>query len=109
MEINWGRGVRALTCALLSASVQAAPSAWTDRDQIRASFERLADADLKALYLRCSDESERRVLAFEEAAHCSIGSEVLKLRAFGGSFEAMLAWWRQQRGGSPAGPGVAGR
>ncbi|HEY6133944.1 MAG TPA: hypothetical protein VIW70_08205 [Rubrivivax sp.] len=60
-------------------------------------------ASCATLYLNCCDESERRVLGFEEAARCSIAAaEVLKRRSFGGDFGAMLAWWRLQRGGTPA-------
>lgn len=88
-------------CTLLSAAAlgQTLPGAraWADREQLLAHFERVAEVDLKALYLRCAHESNQRLLDFEEAARCSITGEVLKARSFGGDFNALLAWWRLHR------------
>jgi len=53
--------------------------------------------DLKALYLRCVRESNRRLLGFDEATLCSIVGDALKARSFGGDFNALLAWWRLHR------------
>lgn len=92
----------AVVGAILCAPALAQLSAWSDHDLIRTRLDRLGEPELKTLYLNCCDESERRVLGFEEAARCSIAAEVLKRRSFGGDFGAMLAWWRLQRGGSPA-------
>lgn len=88
-------------CTLLSAAAlgqtQPRASAWADREQLLAHFERVVEVDLKALYLRCAHVSSQRLLDFEEAAHCSIAGEVLKARSFGGDFNALLAWWRLHR------------
>ena len=72
-------------------------------------MDSLGEPELKALYLNCCDESEQRLLGFEQAARCSIASEALKRRSFSGDFGAMLAWWRLQRGGTPAAGTAAGR
>jgi hypothetical protein len=37
-----------------------------------------------------------RALAFGEAARCSVVSETLQQRAFGGDFEQLVAWARVQ-------------
>ncbi len=101
------RIVRKLLCALLGAALSAAAqpslSAWTDRDLIRARLERLAEPDLKTVYLRCNEAAEEGLLTFEEATLCSLAHEVLKQRVFGGDFEALLNWWRLHRSGSSAG------
>lgn len=91
----------AITGLLLSAAAfgQTLPEAavWGDRERLLAGVERVAEADLKALYLRCVRESSRRLLGFDEATLCSIVSEALKARSFGGDFNALLAWWRLHR------------
>ena len=68
-----------------------------DREQWVARAERVAEAELKATYLRCARESSRRLLGFDEAALCTIVGEALKARSFGGDFNALLAWWRVHR------------
>jgi hypothetical protein len=47
-----------------------------------------------------------RLLSIDEAAACSIAWETLRERRFGGSHEAILAWWR---GARAARAEVAGR
>lgn len=93
----------ALLGTALSAAAQPSLSAWTDRDLIRVHLERLAEPDLKSVYLRCCAASERDLLSFEEVARCSIAYEVLKQRVFGGDFQALLNWSRLHRSGSSAG------
>jgi hypothetical protein len=95
------RNSLALAGAMLCAPALAQPSGWAEGD-LRARIERLGEPELKALYLSCCDESERRILDFEEAVRCSIAAEALKRRSFGGDFGALLAWWRLQRGGAAA-------
>jgi len=91
----------AVACLLLSVAAfgQTLPGAalWLDRERLAARFERVAEADLKTLYLRCARESSRRLLGFDEAALCSTAGEALKARSFGGDFNALLAWWRLHR------------
>jgi hypothetical protein len=87
-----------LAVACLAASARANElSVWTHRGEIKAQLERAAERELKSLFLACSRESSNRVLAFEEMARCSMASEVLKDRFFGGDFHALLAWWRENR------------
>jgi len=68
-----------------------------DPDQAPKVFQSVPDADLKALYLGCVRESSQRRLSMDEAAHCSNAADVLKVRAFGGDFDAMIGWLRQHR------------
>jgi hypothetical protein len=101
MKSEHRRGSTAMACALLSAAAlgQNLPGAPApgDRERLLAHFERVAEADLKTLYLLCARVSSRRILAFDEAAHCSIAADVLKARSFAGDFDALLAWWRLHR------------
>jgi len=70
----------------------AAPS-----DPIRARIERLSEHETKLFYLGCSRAAARGGLASGERTVCSVGYDVLLKRHFGGDFEALLAWSRQQR------------
>lgn len=53
---------------------------------------------LKLRYLQCEDAASLGALDGATAMSCSIVYELLKQRVFGGSFEALVAWWREQRG-----------
>lgn len=94
--------------AALSAAAQSSLPAWADRVLIRVSLERLTEPDLKLVYLRCCEASERGLLTFEEAARCSLAYEVVKQRVFGGNFQALLNWSRLHRDGSSAADTAAG-
>ena len=87
----------ALLC-LAGAPCLALPAlpSCVDPAQAAMVFERMAESDLKALYLACVRESSERRLSVEEAVHCSNAADVLKVRAFGGDFDAMIAWLRLQ-------------
>jgi hypothetical protein len=85
-----------LAGAVICAPALAQMSGAAERE-MRARLEALAVPELKLLYLGCDDEAQRRVLGFEEAARCSTAAELLKQRGFGGNFDALLAWWKQQR------------
>ena len=53
--------------------------------------------EFKQAYLACEHAASRDRLDFGTAAVCSlIGEELLK-RAFDGSFERLLAWWRANK------------
>lgn len=52
---------------------------------------------LKLDYLQCEDAASRGALDGAAVMACSIVYETLKQRVFGGSFDALVAWWRQQR------------
>ena len=89
------RVAAALFC-LAGARCLALPSMplCVDPDQAATVFQRVAVPDLKALYLACVRESSERRLSTEEAAHCANAADVLKVRAFGGDFDAMIGWLR---------------
>jgi hypothetical protein len=50
--------------------------------------------ELKASYMACDKAATHRALPFAEAVACSMVSEALLRKAFGGDFHALLAWWR---------------
>jgi hypothetical protein len=91
----------AIACTLLSVAtfgqIRPEPGAMGDLVRLQASFEQVAEGDLKALYLRCDRESRQRRLDFDEALRCTVAGEALKARSFGGDFNALLAWWRLHR------------
>jgi len=60
--------------------------------------QNLTTAELKRVYLACDLASSIARLEMHEAMQCSIVHEELKQRVFGGNFDQMLAWWREQRG-----------
>ena len=53
--------------------------------------------ELKTVYLECDRFATRTLLDLGHAAHCSMVGEELKHRVFGGDFERLLAWWREQK------------
>jgi len=103
-------GVSLCTLASAAALGQALPeaSAWRDRERLLAHFELVGEVNLKVVYLRCARESSQRLLGFDEAARCSVAGEFLRVRSFGGDFNALLAWWRQHRDDPIDEPGDAG-
>lgn len=52
---------------------------------------------LKKHYLECERASTRGELDRDDIMACSVVYEVVKQRAFGGSYDALHAWWRQTR------------
>jgi hypothetical protein len=56
-----------------------------------------SEAELKSIVLECDRVSRQQVLGFSDAAACSTAWEALKVRAFAGESEALLAWWREHR------------
>lgn len=69
-----------------------------DRQASLQSFESVPDGCLRAMFLMCADTSRNQLMDLGSAAACSVGYEVLLKRSFGGDFNALLAWWRSQRG-----------
>ena len=57
----------------------------------------LSVAELKAIYLECDQLASTSFLDFDTAANCSMVSEELLERSFGGNFDQMLEWWRSTR------------
>jgi hypothetical protein len=66
-----------------------------------SAFEQLPEACLKALFMACDEDANRRILDPGSAAICSIGYEALLKRGFGGDFHALLGWWRSQHPVNP--------
>lgn len=60
--------------------------------------QKLSIPELKRVYLACDVASSADRLGAHEAMWCSIIHEELKKRAFGGDFDQMLTWWREQHG-----------
>ena len=69
-----------------------------DRAGLLARYERLPQACLREIFSACSEASRSGLLDFGTAAACSLGYEALLSQAFGGSFQALMAWWRERRG-----------
>lgn len=66
-------------------------------------------AQLKTAYLECNRLAETTLLDFGTAASCSMVYEALKLRVFGGDFQRLLAWSREQRAAAATGDTEAAR
>jgi hypothetical protein len=67
----------------------------------RARLNAMSADAIKTLYGQCSQEAIERRLGGGEVAFCSIVYQVLLERHFGGNFESLLAWSRQQRAAGP--------
>ena len=52
---------------------------------------------LKRRYLRCEQAASQGALDGSTIMSCSVAYEELKPRVFGGSFDALHAWWRKAR------------
>ncbi|WPC65458.1 hypothetical protein SBP18_13220 [Rhodoferax ferrireducens] len=76
--------------ALVSVAAYAQPP---DRTPLRA----VSVAELKANYLECEQLASSALLDFSAAVECSLVSEELLNRGFGGSFKQLLEWWRSAR------------
>jgi len=105
--------IAALVVAASAAS--AADSAWIaagGAPATGAAHAQQADAGfaqaLKVRYLSCEQAAGAAVRDGAAVMACSIVFEELKHRVFGGSFDALLAWWRDARReawrGGQAGP-----
>jgi hypothetical protein len=60
--------------------------------------------ELKQVYLVCDRTASRQILDMESAAYCSSVGEALQKRAFDGSFDQLLAWWRVEKHAASAPP-----
>lgn len=60
-------------------------------------FQGMGEQCLKQLMVACNESANRMLLDTGSAFTCSIGYEALLRGSFRGDFQAMLAWWRQQR------------
>lgn len=76
---------------------------------VDASFaQSLTTAELKRLYLACDFHASASRLSTSDVMHCSILSEELKNRVFGGDLDRLLVWWRTQRLLQEDGAGISG-
>ena len=58
---------------------------------------RVQDADLEQLFWICDHAATTRMVDASERAVCGAVAEQLKMEKFGGDFEKMLNWWREER------------
>lgn len=82
----------------LGAHVDETPS--TPREQLLARFEQMPEPVLATAFLRCDREARARVLSLDDGARCAMAWDALLRRAFGGDVDALIAWWRVNRGES---------
>jgi hypothetical protein len=52
---------------------------------------------LERAFWRCDHAATQALLGAGAAMECSVATEALKTRKFGGDFAAMLAWWRERK------------
>jgi len=69
-----------------------------DREAALSSFEEMPQGCLKVLFAGCAEAAGKRLLDLGSASICSIGYEALLKQGFGGDFQALMGWWRGQRG-----------
>lgn len=91
LEREFWRGDYAATTRLLDAGAAAV-------EGLRGRLEALTASQIQVVYLNCSNQAMKRRLDGGEAAMCSLAYDVLLKRHFGGNFDALLAWSRQQAG-----------
>ena len=72
-------------------------SLTANRQELRAGLDRLPQAQLQRLILRCDSEAATRILDVSEAVPCAMALDALLEREFRGDFQAFLAWWREQK------------
>jgi hypothetical protein len=65
--------------------------------QPSAALSSVTPAQLQSAYLQCERQAQAAALDSATAATCSMIYEALKQRVFGGDFDRLLAWWRQQQ------------
>lgn len=61
-----------------------------------SSMERMPESCLKSFLAECSETANERLLDLGSAAVCSMGYEALLHKSFGGSFHAMMVWWKRE-------------
>ena len=70
---------------------------FPDREETISSMQAMPEICLKTLVVVCGRSANEGLLDLGSAAMCSMGYEALLRKSFGGSFQAMLAWWRGTR------------
>ena len=69
----------------------------THREETISRMEQLSETCLKVLMVQCSESANMQLLDLGSAAMCSMGYEALLRKGFGGSFVAMMMWWKGER------------
>jgi hypothetical protein len=67
------------------------------RQELLAEFERMPRQCLEGLFRECTSASSQGFLDLGAAAVCSFSYEALLRQGFGGSFQALMAWWRSEK------------
>lgn len=87
-----------LQASLMLLSFAALTSATANAEApARTELSAVPVAELKASYLECDQLASTSLLGFGAAVECSMLSEELLERGFGGSFQQMLKWWRSAK------------
>ena len=79
------------------AGCAAAPRATQAAAEPAATAESVAIADLEAAFWICDYVATTHGVRATPIAACRYATESLKREKFGGSFAAMLAWWRDNK------------
>jgi hypothetical protein len=87
-------GIGLVLAGELPSKTPAQPLA-AHHDRAAVKLDELSDADLKSVYIDCSQAAAQRALGAGEIAMCSTVYERLLTRTFSGDFGALLAWSRQ--------------
>jgi hypothetical protein len=85
-----------LPLALCTSMMAFAQQAGGDR------LDSVSVDELKRVYLACDRVASQQLLDSATAAHCSLAGEALQKRAFEGSFDQLLAWWRAEKDAASA-------
>jgi hypothetical protein len=93
MEPNRLHPLRAWAIAAVTALATLPASA----QQAKTALESVPAEELKHIYLQCNAAAAEALLDSESAALCSRVNEELKHRVFGGDFERLLVWWRENK------------
>ena len=84
-------------CAAASACVTAAAQQQAPWQSEEALLPDGVSLDLKRAFWDCDYAAASVSVQVLDAMACSIVYESLKRTAFGGDFDAFLAWWRQHK------------
>jgi hypothetical protein len=68
------------------------------RDRMLMAFEQLPMSRLEGVFMACDQASSARMMGMDEGAQCAMAWDAMLRRRFQGDVEALLAWWRAERG-----------
>lgn len=90
------RKLRLQTFVML-LSLATLASAGANLPPERRQLSAFSVPQLKAIYLECDQLASATLLDFDTVALCSMVSDELLERGFGGNFQKLLDWWRDTR------------